>query len=142
MAVMKKFLGLVNFWLPPLALMGLIFYLSSRPAFAVSPEDWLNFLIFKGLHFLEYALLFILWYRALRNITDIRISSFLFSALIAFFWAVIDEIHQLYVPTRQGSLRDIGIDTLGIFAALIWVWTILPKAPKRLKTWAKKLALI
>ncbi|MGI6278485.1 MAG: VanZ family protein [Patescibacteria group bacterium] len=141
MTVMKKALRVIIFWLPPLALMGLIFYLSSQPAFAVSPKDWLNFLVFKSLHFLEYALLFILWHRALKNTID-KPSSFLWSALIAFTWAVIDEIHQLYVPTRQGSLRDIIIDSLGILFGVLCLWIILPKAPKRLKLWAEKLALI
>jgi len=141
MTVMKKTLKVINLWLPPLALMGLIFYLSSRPAFAVSPKDWLNFFVFKSLHFLEYALLFILWYRALKNTIGKPFSP-LWSALIAFIWAVIDEIHQLYVPTRQGSPRDILIDSLGILFGLVCLWIILPKAPKKLKLWAEKLALI
>jgi VanZ family protein len=141
MTVMKKSLKVISFWLPPLALMGLIFYLSSRPAFAVSPKDWLNLLFFKSLHFLEYALLSILWYRALRNTVN-KSSSLLWSALIAFIWAVTDEVHQLYIPTRQGSLRDILIDSLGILSAVICLWIILPKAPKKLKIWAEKLALI
>ncbi|MDD3532261.1 MAG: VanZ family protein [Candidatus Shapirobacteria bacterium] len=138
---MKKSLILIGFWLPPLALMGLIFYLSSRPAFAVSPNDWLNFIVFKSLHFLEYAFLFILLYRAFKNTIN-GPSPFLWSVLAAFFWAVTDEIHQLYVPTRQGHPRDIAIDFLGILFGLVCLWIILPKAPKRLQLWAKKLALI
>jgi VanZ family protein len=141
MTVMKKTLRLINFWLPPLALMGLIFYLSSRAAFAVSPKDWLNFLVFKSLHFLEYTLLVVFWYRALKNTLG-GVSPFLWSAIITFAWAVTDEIHQLYVPTRQGALRDIAIDTLGILFGLVCLWIILPKAPKKLKLWAEKLALI
>jgi VanZ family protein len=120
--------------------MGLIFYLSSRPAFAVSPKDWLNFLFFKGLHFLEYFFLFVLWYRAFKN-TSVKVSPFFWSVLIVFSWAVIDEIHQLYVPSRQGHLRDIAIDTLGILFGLFCLWIILPKVPGKLRNWAEKLGL-
>jgi len=131
----------LKLFLPPVFLMGLIFYLSSRPAFAVSPEDWLNFLFFKSLHFLEYFLLFIFWYRAFKN-TSVGVSPLWGSALIAFSWSVVDEIHQLYVPSRQGHLRDIAIDTLGILFGLFCLWIILPKAPGKLKSWAEKLGLV
>ncbi|MDD3679787.1 MAG: VanZ family protein [Candidatus Shapirobacteria bacterium] len=140
---MKRLWDWLVYWLPPVILMVLIFYLSSRPAFAVSPRDWLNFVFFKGLHFLEYALLFVLFYRALKN--TINKSLFFYSCwaiIMAFLWAVIDEIHQLYVPTRQGSLRDVVIDILGISFGFVLIWIILPKAPKKLKNWAEKLALI
>ncbi len=141
---MKRFWLGVTYWLPPVLLMGLIFYLSSRSAFAVSPKDWLNFLFFKSMHFLEYTLLFILFYRALKNTVN-KNDRFFWgwcSVVLSFLWAVIDEIHQLYIPTRQGSLRDILIDTLGISFGLICLWIILPRVPGKPKNWAKKLGLL
>lgn len=139
----KKALFWLNYWFPPMALMVIIFYLSSRPTFIIGSGGWQNFIFFKSLHFLEYALLFVLLYRAIKTtITKNKLSSAWGAGIIAFFWAVIDEIHQLYVPTRSGTLRDILIDSLGICFGLILLWIILPKAPKKLRTWAEKLALI
>ena len=132
------------FWGPPLALMGFIFYLSSRPFFQISPQYWLNFLFFKFLHYLEYCFLTFLFFRAWRG-TYIKnnIKKAILAAFIAaFFWAVTDEIHQLFVPTRQGALRDIFIDTLGNVSALACIWFIIPTAPKKLRPWVKKLGLL
>jgi VanZ family protein len=43
-------------------------------------------------------------------------------------------VHQTFVPTREGTLRDVIID--GIGAALAWytLARLLPKAPRRRKT--------
>ncbi|MEX0887759.1 MAG: VanZ family protein, partial [Patescibacteria group bacterium] len=60
---LKKFLFL---WLPVLAWAGLIFYLSSIPNLAVG-EGEIDFLTRKPAHIAEYAVLFILIFRALRG---------------------------------------------------------------------------
>jgi len=122
--------------------MGFIFYLSSRPSFAMVENYWLNFLVFKTLHFCEYALLFILWFRALNNRKEKNRSSQLWRAFIlSFFWAVTDEVHQLFVPTREGKIRDILIDTVGIFFALYLIKRILPRTPKKLRRLVNKLGI-
>jgi len=138
----KRIIFIINYWFPPIFLMGFIFYLSSCPSFAMVRNYWLNFFVFKTLHFCEYALLFILWFRAFNNRKEKNRSSQLWGAFIlSFLWAVTDEIHQLFVPTREGKVRDILIDAIGIFFALYLTKEILPKASKKLKRLANKLGI-
>lgn len=101
---MKKIL----LWLPAIFWMMLIFFLSSRPSVSVAQDQVLNFLFFKGLHLLEYGMLFILLYRATKK-------KMLLSLVLTIVYAISDEIHQLFVPTREGRVRDIFIDSFGAF---------------------------
>ena len=54
---------------------------------------------------------------------SLRPSRVLFSALCAFgfslFYACTDEFHQYFIPGRSATLRDIGIDCIGIALAVI-----------------------
>ena len=102
---------------------------------------WLNFLVFKTLHFCEYALLFVLWFRAFNNRKEKESNQFLGALILSFLWAVTDEIHQLFVPTREGKIRDILIDTLGIFFALYSIKRILPKTSGNLRKLVNKLGI-
>lgn len=42
---------------------------------------------------------------------------------------ILTELIQSYIPTRTGSWRDVGIDTVGVFLGvfLIWVWHQFPE---------------
>jgi len=140
MILMKRTLFWINYWLPPIFLMGLIFYLSSWPSFAMVGNYWLNFFVFKTLHFCEYALLFTLWFRAFGSRKN-EANQIRGAFILSFLWAVTDEVHQLFVPTRDGKIRDILIDTAGIFFALYLMKRILPKAPKSLRKLVNKLGI-
>ena len=96
----------------------MIFVLSSRQSVKVSEEYWANFLFFKTLHVLEYAVLMVLNTLAfVKNIHTIptRKATF-YASVCAILYAVSDEIHQLYVPTRSGKYQDVLIDSIGIFS--------------------------
>lgn len=43
---------------------------------------------------------------------------FLFSFLAGFVWAVLDEIHQHFVPGRNCDVLDLAADTAGLLASL------------------------
>ena len=106
----------VALWGPPIALMVLIFVVSSLPS-DDSDRTFLQLLIRKALHFGEYALLATLWWRALRTRLGPR------PALIAAFsiagaYAVTDEIHQSFVATRVGTPIDVLIDLAGAAVAI------------------------
>lgn len=101
---MKK----LRLWLPAIFWMMLIFFLSSRPSVSIAQDQVLNFLFFKGLHLLEYGMLFILIYRATKK-------KMLLSLILTIVYAISDEIHQLFVLTREGRVRDIFIDSFGAF---------------------------
>jgi VanZ family protein len=43
------------------------------------------------------------------------------SVIFSFFYAVLDEVHQVFVPGRSASLGDVFLDSVGIaFAFLIY----------------------
>lgn len=103
-------------WSPAIALMVTIFFLSSQQRVAVSDVYTVNFMVFKSLHVIEYALLYFLifrgYYRTLphKNMNKI----YLFAIVTTLLYAIFDEFHQTLVPTRTGTFRDIGIDSIGI----------------------------
>jgi len=41
---------------------------------------------------------------------------------VVFLYAISDEVHQAFVPTRQASTADVLIDTLGGGAGLVLIW--------------------
>ena len=45
--------------------------------------------------------------------------------LITFGVAIVDEIHQTYIPYRDGSLGDVFLDFLGILFALYFIRKLL-----------------
>jgi VanZ family protein len=98
-------------WLPPLALMALIFVLSAQPHLS-SGLGLADLVGRKLVHFLQYALLAFLWWRPLRT----RISSrraVLSALLIASAYAATDEWHQSFVEGRHGTPVDWMIDSAG-----------------------------
>jgi VanZ family protein len=98
-------------WLPPVALMGVIFVLSAQPSLD-SGLGVVDLVGRKIIHFAEYALLAFLWWRPLSTVTDSRRAALL-AFLIASLYAVSDEYHQTFVEGRQGSLVDWAIDSAG-----------------------------
>jgi VanZ family protein len=134
---------LVKYWGPTVVLMATIFFFSTRTKVTVSDEFLVQFAFFKTLHVLEYGLLYILSYRSIKNTTtSVSWRESYWAFLFSVIYGVSDEIHQVFVPTREGAGRDVFIDTIGITLAFFIVWKLLPKAPKKLLTLGKKLELI
>lgn len=77
----------------------------------------------KTAHLVEYALLGILAARAFRGSPreSLRERWFLASLALVVVYALIDEYHQSFVPSRTGSIYDSLIDMFGGFAALVIV---------------------
>lgn len=107
-------------WVPPLALMALIFYLSAQPDLS-SGLGTIDLIGRKLVHAGEYALLTFLWWRVLRDRLAHR-RAILGALAIAVLYAISDEFHQSFVSGRNGSPLDVGIDTIGaaIAARLLW----------------------
>lgn len=103
--------------------MGIIFYLSSRTRFTATGEVFEDFLIFKTLHMVEYGLLALLLFNALYNtVTQKFYNAIRLSWVFSVLYATTDELHQIYVPTRGGSTRDIFIDALGVTLVLYIIY--------------------
>lgn len=77
----------------------------------------------KIAHLTEYALLGILAARAFRGSPGERLRARWFVASLALIvvYALIDEYHQSFVPSRTGSIYDSLIDMTGGLAALVIV---------------------
>src|SRR5437899_8734512 len=92
-------------WLPPLMLMGIIFLLSAQPNLN-SGLGWIDHVGRKLIHASEYALLCMLWWRALRTVTvHVRALSAAFGIAVAY--AATDELHQRFVHGRHSSWVDV-----------------------------------
>ncbi len=112
---MRKILNIIYYWAPPLLWMGIIFFMSSQRRLTMTSNEAGDFVVFKSLHVVEYALLFFLIYRALFSVKFISDRFLVFCALpIAILYSMTDEFHQLFIPTRSGLPRDIIIDMIGM----------------------------
>jgi VanZ family protein len=100
-----------DLWLPPLALMAAIFYFSAQPSLELGLGP-LELAGRKLVHFGEYALLCLLWWRAFEPGLGSRRA-----ALVAFVvtsaYAATDEFHQAFVEGRHGTPVDWVIDSVG-----------------------------
>ena len=78
----------------------------------------------KLAHITEYAILGFLAARAFRTSPNPAISRrwFLISLALVVVYALLDEYHQSFVPSRTASIVDSLYDTAGGLTALIIVW--------------------
>lgn len=113
--------------------MGIIFYLSSRPGIDITDIYLIDFLIFKTLHVIEYGLLYFLLFRALYGHRKYGMGQAFFLALtIGVLYAASDEVHQTFVPNREGRLRDVVIDFIGMSLMYIYIKSHLAQIKKYL----------
>ena len=101
--------------IPPLALMGAIFFMSAQPDLSTGLGFW-DLILRKLAHLSVYALLTLLWWRALAPYTGRALAA---AAAISFLYAISDEYHQSFVEGRNGSPVDVAIDSAGIGLALL-----------------------
>ena len=138
----------LRYWLPVLVWMAVIFSASSdRMSFQHSSRligplvHWLlPHLSDKALHdvivgvrkcahLAEYAVLALLLWRALHKPAQAGRSPWRWSeaglvlALVALY-AASDEIHQAFVPSREASVWDVFLDTIGATIGLLFLWTV------------------
>ncbi|HEX8136431.1 MAG TPA: VanZ family protein [Pyrinomonadaceae bacterium] len=127
-------------YLPLLVWMALIFFFSTgelsagntsrivRPVLLwlfpeISEERiaFVHFLVRKGAHFTEYAILALLAARAFSTSSRalLRRRWFTCALLLVLFYALSDEFHQTFVPSRTGSIYDSLIDMSGGLMALL-----------------------
>lgn len=97
-------------WGPLLGYLVLIFYLSSlsRVPWAASYPDYVE-------HSIEYCGLAILTARALNNgfLRPVSPRMLLLAFVLCVAYAILDEIHQYFVPDRFADYHDVLSDALG-----------------------------
>jgi VanZ family protein len=104
-------------WLPPLLLMAVIFGASAQPSLD-SGLGVIDLVGRKLVHFGEYALLCVLWWRALVTRTNPRRAA-LGAFVIAALYAATDEFHQSFVDGRSATVVDWLIDASGAATAAL-----------------------
>lgn len=95
-------------------------------AVKISPKT-LELLVRKGAHMAEYAVLFVLYRRALRLSGAKRPGAA--ALLMCMAYAATDEFHQSFVDDRGPSPVDVMIDTAG--AAAAWALTAMSERLRR-----------
>jgi VanZ family protein len=106
-------------WLPVVAWMGFIFYLSAQPDLPHPGSGWVFKLISNGAHAFVFGVLAVLWVRVLNNRP--RVLPVAFALTMAY--ALSDEFHQAFVPGRQPDVLDLVFDGLGaVVGLLLWTW--------------------
>jgi VanZ family protein len=90
----------------------------------------------KCAHLAEYAVLALLLWRALRKRPQPDVPAWRWSeaglalALVALY-AASDEFHQTFIPSREGCVRDVLIDTAGGAIALLGLWAVFSYRRRR-----------
>ncbi len=156
---MKKLCKLIIPFLPALIWMLVIFLFSATPAVQSTQEStgvagmivdmagwfipidpgrklyWIAFLepyLRKAAHMTEFAVLFLLWVRALNRAAADRIRPVCIAAVICILYAASDEFHQLFVPGRSGMISDVCIDSVGVLAAaFLYLMVGMISTPKK-----------
>src|SRR5215469_3710592 len=144
---------ITRYWIPVLMMLGLMAYFSTdvfsgentRGAietilswFRIHPGKHaiahINFITRKCAHFLEYAVLGVLIFRAFRadSASRWRLSWFLGSLAITVIWSLLDEYHQSFTHTRGASIYDSLLDSAGALTALL-VITLMSRIGRRVR---------
>lgn len=85
----------------------------------------IEFLIRKAAHLTEYAVLAVLLLRALRSGWQRAFAQqALLVLVIAGLYAMSDEFHQTFTPSRTPAVRDVMIDCCGAAIGLAVYWTM------------------
>lgn len=145
---MLKVRSFLIYWLPVIIWMCLIFTASGdsgsfkRSSRIIAPllhwffpnvspetEDLVVTGVRKCAHLTEYAILAFLVWRAHRKPKwkDARPWSWADAGValwVTVFYASTDEFHQTFVPTREGCVRDVMIDSSGAVAGMIALWLL------------------
>lgn len=135
-----------RYWLPAIVWLVVILRASS-PAFSAEhtrdPLFWILQLFFgpltehtfgaihvfvrKLVHSLEYAILSAFWFRAWRGAATVpwHVRWTLSALGVALLTSIVDEGHQIFVPSRVGSLQDVVVDMMGATFAQLVIWIVL-----------------
>ncbi len=90
----------------------------------------------KAAHFSIYALLGVFTFGFFKTFNKLKmINCVLYSECFALFFAITDEIHQLFIVNRSGQISDVLLDSCGALFGIIIMYLIC----KFLKVWRQML---
>ncbi len=120
--------SILRYWGPVFMYAGLIFFGSSVSNPPESVSSLLEEISDKVLHLCEYGLLGALAYRACRHGAGIWVARHAVIVAVAgcALYGLSDEIHQLFVPLRQGDPLDLVADSAGATLGA-WTWRLMER---------------
>lgn len=111
--------------------MGFVFFLSAQPGLKIA-EGAADFCTRKPAHMAEYAILFLLLFRALKaSFRWIFWESAAGAGVLAVIYAITDEFHQSLVPLREARWYDLVFDLLGIALGIVFLRWWLQREERR-----------
>lgn len=110
----NKFLLFTKAWLPVVLWASLIFYFSSLPELKSGLQEEWDFVLRKSAHALVFAVLAFLLFRAFLFYHLSWRTSLILAVIFSLLYAFSDEWHQRYVTGREGRLKDVGVDAIGV----------------------------
>ena len=143
---MSKARSFITYWLPVVIWMAVIFSASADsgsvrhssrilvpllhwlfPHMAESTVRLIVLIARKGAHLTEFAILGLLFWRALRKPARRAPQPWSWqtagwAVLLVAVYAASDEFHQRFVPGREASVHDVMIDTTGAVLGLLLLW--------------------
>lgn len=109
--------------------MGVVLEIGSSGALPMQEWNWPRWLLRKGIHLGEYAVLGELFYQAISTNRQGYSSRYsLLAVWLTVAFAGLDEWRQTFIPGRSGRLVDVGIDAIGAGLGQAMGW----KSAKRL----------
>ena len=112
----------INYWFPVVFWCLLIFIFSSFSTPSTSEIFWQDFIIKKLAHIIEYGILALLLYRALRGYEVDKTKAVILSILFSGLYGLTDEFHQSFTPGREPRIRDVAFDTIGASLSMLLIW--------------------
>ncbi|MDB6027050.1 MAG: hypothetical protein JWM68_3273 [Verrucomicrobiales bacterium] len=104
------------------------FLLWIYPSITKAQLHEVQYFIRKCGHVSEYAVLGVLAWKARRGTGEVERKAFRecakFALILAALYACTDELHQSFVPGRDGAVLDVFIDTCGAAVGLICLWCV------------------
>ena len=141
----------LKYWLPLLIWLGLIFVGSTsvmsaehtsryigpfllwlKPGMSATAIWTILVVVRKCAHVIEYAVLALLLWRALRSVPTLRTRTFVVFGAVLLGCALVaasDEFHQTFVKSRTPSVRDVLLDVGGGFLGLLICATFARRHP-------------
>ncbi|WP_052002723.1 VanZ family protein [Caldisalinibacter kiritimatiensis] len=142
----KNKITIILSWTAVLLWLVLMFYLSSQPAVQsdglskkvtkvivetvdkvvkldddredINLVEKFNHIVRKYAHFTCYLVLGLLVMNAFRRSGVKGLRVFIFSLMFCIFYAISDEMHQVFIPGRGAQVTDVLIDNLGSFVGI------------------------
>ena len=73
----------------------------------------------RSYHFIVFFLFSFFFLAAIKGKHKLKPKYMIITLAVSILHAILDEVHQIFVPFRDANIRDVLIDSLGIFSAMI-----------------------